>query len=197
MATEMENGKNGNGNGNGGDQKTFNTLSLIIAGLSLLMSLVFAFYTTANPKGDVLLIRQESREDLHREMTRVDADILRVKSFASDRLLSKTEHEEFARRMDKSTDNLREELNRVRADQVTRSEHIQHWTETTSRIDAVRDLNNQLRRENQEALSDLRKEIGGQYTLGDQIKNLQDQIKNLASRLDAVKVTKPLVTSVP
>lgn len=184
-------------NGNGNDQKTFNTLTIILAGFSTLMSLGFAFYTLANPKGDVLLIRQESREDLHREVSRLDSEILRFKDLSAAKFLTLAEHKEFVQRADKTGDNLREEINRIRSDQVTRSEHIQHWGEIASRIDAVRDLNNQLRRENQDSMSDIRKELGGQYTLGDQLKNLQDQIKNLSSRLDGVKMSKPSTTSPP
>lgn len=184
-------------NGNG-DQKTFNTLTLLLAGFSTLMSLGFAFYTLANPKGDVLLIRQESREDLHREVNRLDSEILRFKDLSVAKFLTLAEHKEFVQRADKSADNLRDELNRIRSDQVTRSEHIQHWAEIASRIDAVRDLNNQLRRENLDSLTELRKELGGQYTLGDQLKNLQDQIKNLSTRIDVVnKMSKPAIVTTP
>ncbi len=162
-----------------------------LAWAAVVVSLGMAFWSVANPKGDVATVK----EDLHREVSRLDAEILRVKRYSSDKTLTKDEHVEFVRRTDKGIDTLRDEINRIRADQVTRSEHQQHWSETSARIDGVRDINLALRKETFDAIANLQKETGGQYTIGDQLKNLQDQLKLLTSRLDSMRLRQAPITA--
>lgn len=174
----------------------------IVPWVAVVISIAAGFWAVANPRDDIKSERIERLEGIHQAKTdieallhRIDEEILRVKGFASDKLLSKDEHREFVRRADKSLDTLKGEIDRIRGDQVTRSEHQQHWAETAARIDGVRDLNVQLRKETFDAIATLQKDVGGQFTVGDQIKSLTAQIADLNRRLDMVRprqaVTQP------
>ena len=173
MAT---NGKNGN---------WATGLAAVVAGLSFFVSLATAFFQAANPKGDITSIRYEVRDDVRRSDERYDRE-LSVLRTSVDGKLGMDVHKEFATRKDRDTDVLRDEINRIRADQVPRSEHQQHWSEIADRMTAFRTALADARQEQALINSEMRKEFGSTFTAGDQMKNLQDQIKTLQQRLDVV-----------
>jgi SMC interacting uncharacterized protein involved in chromosome segregation len=145
-----------------------------------------AFWQAANPKGDLNQVKSELRDDLVQTESRIEKNISDVKYLADNKLLAKDEHDEFVVRINKDIDVLRDEINRIRNDIVSRSEHQQHWTDIDERIAAVRQTLNDFMRDQTAANDEMRKEFGGTYTAGDQLKNLQEQIKAMQSRLDTV-----------
>ena len=173
-------GKNGGGNGN------LNVLLFAVTALSLLLSLGAAFWQAANPKGDLNQVKSELRDDLVQTESRAEKNVSDVKDIAQNKLLTKDEHVEFVIRINKDLDVLRDEINRIRSDIVSRSEHQQHWNDIDERIAAVRQTLNDFTRDQAAANDEMRKEFGGTYTAGDQLKNLQEQIKSMQSRLDMV-----------
>ncbi len=179
--------ENGNGNGKGSSQ--------YVPWVAVIISIAAGFWSVANPRDDIKQERAERLEgirlaktDMEVLLRRIDDEILRNAKFSSEKYLTKEEHLEFKTGIKEAASSLRDELNRMRGDQVTRSEHQQHWAETAARIDGVRELNVQLRKETFDSISALAKETGGQYTVGDQIKNLQDQLKLLNGRLDQLRM---------
>jgi hypothetical protein len=182
MTTSPEgaNGKNGSGSSN------LNVLLFAVTALSLLLSLATAFWQAANPKGDLTQVKSELRDDLVQTESRVEKNVSDVKDIEQKKLLSKGEHVEFVIRVNKDIDVLRDEINRIRNDIVSRSEHQQHWMDIDERIGAVRQTLSDFMRDQTAANDEMRKEFGGTYTAGDQLKNLQEQIKAMQSRLDMV-----------
>jgi hypothetical protein len=170
------NGKNGN----------LNVLLFAVTALSLLLSFATAFWQAANPKGDLNQVRSELRDDLVQTESRIEKNISDVKYLAENKLLAKDEHVEFVVRMNKDVDVLRDEINRIRNDLVSRSEHQQHWAGIDERIAGNRQAMSDFIRDQTHANDEMRKEFGTTYTAGDQLKNLQEQIKTLQSRLDIV-----------
>jgi hypothetical protein len=183
----------GNGNGNG----NWVAIGVIV---SIVLAIGGAFISILNPRNDMESLKREFREDIEslRRQTRMDdarieAEILRVKNYSSEKLLTKDEHQEFVRRTDLGIANARDEINRIRADQVTRAEHIQHWDEIKARIDTVRETGLQLRKDTFDSINSLQKEVGGQYTIGDQIKNLQDQLKAINDKMLMLGNNRPTI----
>jgi len=173
--TPYTNGKNGG----------MSVITPLIAMISLFASIGVAFWT--NAKGDVNFVKAELREDLRRSEERYE---LQFKLIREDLKLleTKAQHDEFAARLDKTADITRDEINRIRADQVSRSEHIQHWSEQSERMNALNARIKDIVTEQAIVNDGMRKEFGGTWTAGDQMKNLQDQIKQLQQRLDVLRV---------
>jgi len=92
-----------------------------------------------------------------------------------DKKLSKDEHAEFKLRTDKSVENLQQEIASGRSDvaflrdnQVTRAEHVTHWDQIKESIMEMR-----------KQIDDLRKDFGGQYTVSEKLKDMQDQLNQM------------------
>lgn len=105
-----------------------------------------------------------------------------IKALSGEVVYSK-EFSEYKIRMDTEITTMREnslrelgridrELATIRSDMVSRSEHQTHWNETNDRLNAL-----------SARLNDMQREFGANYTIGDQIKNLQDQIKILQAQI--------------
>lgn len=60
------------------------------------------------------------------------------------------------------------DINAIRSDLVSRSEHQTHWTEFTARLDAL-----------SVRINDVQKEFGSNFTLGDAVKELQRRVSEL------------------
>lgn len=89
--------------------------------------------------------------------------------------ITREEHEEFKLRQDKNIDAVQRDLNTLRLDftflrdnQVTRAEHITHWDQQKENLAEAR-----------KQIDDLRKDFGGQYTIAEKIKDLQQQLNEM------------------
>jgi hypothetical protein len=86
------------------------------------------------------------------------------------------EHDEFKFRIDQRLKDVVDgqisliisDIIKLKDQQVTRAEHIQHWNESAERFNALT-----------ARLNELQKDFNGSYNLGDQIKNLQKQLDDL------------------
>src|ERR1043166_1365737 len=92
-----------------------------------------------------------------------------------DRFLAVREHLEFKTRVDEHITAVKEEAKKnsldiayLRDNQVTRAEHVTHWEQIKGDISNVRS-----------DVDVLRRDVGGQYTIGEKIKDLQAQIEQL------------------
>ena len=170
------NGKNGN----------LNVLLFAVTALSLLLSLATAFWQAANPKGDLTQVKSDLRDDLAQTKSRINKNISDAKYLEENKLLAKDEQDEFVVRINKDIDVLRDEINRIRNDIVSRSEHQQHWADIEDRIATIHKAMSEFIRDQTATNDEMRKEFGGTYTAGDQLKNLQEQIKAMQLRLDMV-----------
>lgn len=157
----------------------------IIAMISLFASIGVAFWT--NAKGDVTSVKAELREDLRRSEERYEREFKIIRQDAKT-YMSRDQQSEFSARIDKTVDILRDEINKLRADQVSRSEHVQHWAEITERLNALNARLKDITADQMIVNDNMRKEFGSTYTASDQMKNLQDQIKQLQQRLDGLRV---------
>jgi len=189
----------------------------ITAWAAIAISVGLAFFNAVNPKSDVQQIKtdyqadirqakidlqgeirqvkQDLREDVKHLEERWERELSQIKWDINNKVLTISQHNEFASRIEKAADVLRDEINRIRIDQVSRSEHLQHWSETTERLNALNLRIKDVSTEQNLVNESMRKEFGSTFTAGDQMKNLQDQIKTLQNRLDAI--TRSTGTSVP
>ena len=172
--------------GTNGKNSNLNVLLFAVTALSLLLSLATAFWQAANPKGDLTEVKSELRDDLAQTKSRIDKNISEVKYLEDNKLLAKDEHEQLVIRINKDIDILRDEINRIRNDIVSRSEHEQHWADIEDRIATIHKAMSDFIRDQTATNDEMRKEFGGTYTAGDQLKNLQEQIKAMQLRLDVV-----------
>jgi hypothetical protein len=172
--------------GTNGKNSNLNVLLFAVTALSLLLSLGAAFWQAANPKGDLNQVKSELRDDLIKIESRIDKSISDVKYVTDNKMISKDEHVEFALRLNKDIDVLRDEINRLRNDLVSRSEHAQHWADTEDRIATIHKAMSDFIRDQTATNDEMRKEFGGTYTAGDQLRNLQEQIKAMQLRVDIV-----------
>lgn len=163
-----------------------NTMPTAIAALAMLVGLGGLFWQAANPKGDLQSVRYDMREDIKRAEERIDREINQIKWDINNKAMTIAQHNEFASRIDKAADILRDEINRIRADQVTRSEHQQHWNEQTERMNALNQRLKDIAMEQNAANDSMRKEFGSTFTAADQMKNLQDQIKTLQNQFNTM-----------
>jgi predicted RNase H-like nuclease (RuvC/YqgF family) len=92
--------------------------------------------------------------------------------------LTKEEHVEFKLRVDKTIEGLQTEISSLRAEvsylrdnQVTRQEHVTHWDQIKENFFTMSGQ-----------IDSLRKDFGGQYTVGEEIKQLQGQINDLRNQ---------------
>jgi hypothetical protein len=92
--------------------------------------------------------------------------------------LSMVEHGEFRLREDKQLEALQNEINALKSEvaylrdnQVTRAEHTTHWDKTKENIaSAVK------------SIDELRRDFGGQYTVTEKLKELQQELNELRLR---------------
>lgn len=94
---------------------------------------------------------------------------------ALDKKLSLEEHQEFKLRHDKQLDVMHEEIltnkrdiDIIREQQVSRNEHVTHWDQAKENVAEMR-----------KQIDDLRKDFGGQYTISEKIKDLQQQLSEM------------------
>jgi predicted RNase H-like nuclease (RuvC/YqgF family) len=178
-----------NGNGRQSSVVVNNVAAWLGITIAVLTSIGTAFWTVANPRDDIKLVRDEIHQSEDRQRSDFGAIIHRLDEEVRDRdssvriyvdknfdridkeLLTREtlrEHETFVKSVDNLFMNLRSELDKVRADQVSRSEHIEHWREIDAQISNLR-----------ASITSLRDDYTKTYSAGDQIKNLQDQITEL------------------
>lgn len=176
---------NGNGRSNGNGN---NALTTGIAAGALLVSLIGMFWT--NSKGDVNSVKYELREDINRAEDRVmkELSLMRTSGAAVvDKLLPVAEHKEFKEKTDRGIEQNNQDIRSLRGDLVSRAEHQQHWNDMNERISKVNEALMEERKIRADDVNAIRKDVGGTYTLGDVVKQLQDQIKQLNLRLDQLK----------
>jgi len=89
--------------------------------------------------------------------------------------ISREEHEEFKLREDKQIESVlsasnanKAEMTYFRDNQVTRAENVTHWDQQKENTAEVR-----------KQVDDLRKDFGGQYTISEKIKDLQQQLNEM------------------
>jgi hypothetical protein len=117
--------------------------------IAVAVSIAGAFWQVANPRDDIQRLRSDFQAQVNERLTR---DV----------------HLEFASRKDKDTDRLQAQVDSIRGDLVSRSEHQQHWNEINDRISALR-----------EQVAELRRDFSGSYNVGKQLENLQRQVDDL------------------
>ena len=89
--------------------------------------------------------------------------------------ITREEHEEFKLREDRTIEAIQREINALKTDtayfrdnQVTRAENVTHWDQQKENLSEAR-----------KQIDDLRKDFGGQYTIAEKIKDLQQQLNEM------------------
>lgn len=127
----------------------------------------------------------EEMHDLHSKVDLIrpadQNDLEKVSNFFFSELkdkLTKEEHSEFKLRVDKTIDGLQAEISSLKSEaaylrdnQVTRQEHVTHWDQIKENFATMSGQ-----------IDSLRKDFGGQYTVGEEIKQLQGQINDLRNQ---------------
>jgi hypothetical protein len=150
-----------NGNGNGYDK--------LLPLASIILALIGLFWSVANPRDDIKLIKQE----LQAEIDQLGRDKLTL-----------AEHHEYVVRKDRDTDRIEGEITTIQAQLVPRAEHEQHWREQLDRINVLRDQ-----------VVGLLKEVNGSWDVGKQLDNLQREIDDM--RNYHVAAPRPGVATTP
>ena len=103
--------------------------------------------------------------------------------------ISREEHQEFKTREDDKISVLEKEiqlnkieLSALRDSQVTRSEHVTHWEQSKADVLEIR-----------KQVDDLRKDFGGQYSVAEKLKELQNELDQIrmASNISHVQLSSP------
>lgn len=173
MAAPPNHGRNGL-IGNGGEPST--RYSNILQTLTVVGVAVGGFYAAvlipmnvqiADNRANLAKLREQETDVVNRLMDKVGD---KFNSF-----LGKDEHVEFRFRIDKQVDAFKEQLaivknevNYLRDNQVTRSEQSTHWEQAKADTAELR-----------KQIDDLRKDFGGQYTVAEKIKDLQQQLDEM------------------
>lgn len=88
--------------------------------------------------------------------------------------VSRNEHLEFKQHIDDKIVTLDREVSRIQVSLVPREEHATHWAEFEARLGEL-----------SVRITEVQKEFGGNFTLGDALKDLQRQVSELRSLREA------------
>lgn len=164
---------------------------------NILQTLTVVAISVGGIYAGVILPLREQIMELKTDVARVSSGSVQNLEKVSDFFLaqlkdkiSREEHEEFKLREDKQIDaqllvsaNNKAEISYLRDNQVTRAENVTHWDQQKENIMEMR-----------KQVDDLRKDFGGQYTISEKIKDLQQQLNEMrvmATPLHATMVSPP------
>jgi DNA repair ATPase RecN len=94
--------------------------------------------------------------------------INRVESAESILQVTLAEYREFHTNTDKTLENMRNDLAKLRDQQVTRGEHQQKWDADTAAFSRV-----------QNEIDEIKRDFGSAYSLNDKIKELQTELNDI------------------
>jgi chromosome segregation ATPase len=160
-----------NGNGNG----STNVNNGLVSWAAVILAIFSAFWAVANPRDDIKTLKSDEQTQLTDFRHEVAATYTAL-----------VEHREFAKRLEEDVVKLQIQITELRKDQVSRSEHQQHWSDQTERINAVN-----------AALGELRSQFVGSYNIGKQLDSLQKQLDQMRDAMTIKPMNLQAPTSTP